>query len=82
MHGIAYVLGLTDAAGDWYLWWSGFFGNITIFAGVGAFIIHKNCHVQGCWRIGGHVGTCKKHRAAVSAGRELDRHAVSGPAPH
>lgn len=64
MHSIAYVLGLTDAAGDWYLWWSGFFGNITIFAGVGAFILHKNCHVQGCWRMGGHFGTCKKHRSS------------------
>lgn len=62
MHAVAYWLGLTDAAGPVYLFWSGFFGNVSIFAGVAAFVVHKNCHTAGCWRIGGHSGLCQRHR--------------------
>jgi hypothetical protein len=67
MHDIAWVLGLTNASGGWYLLWSGIFGDVTIFAALAIFLHHRNCHARGCWRIGRHPveGTpyvvCRRH---------------------
>lgn len=55
-------MGLTNASGPWYLFWSGIFGDVTIFAAV---TYHFNCHVSGCWRMGrlpvGDHKVCRKH---------------------
>ena len=48
------MLGTTNGSGRWYLWWSGMFGNLTIFAAVALFYRKHNCHVHGCLRIGSH----------------------------
>lgn len=52
MRGVAYWLGLTNPSGPVYLFWSGFFGDVTIFAAAVLFLRHKNCHRKGCWRLG------------------------------
>jgi hypothetical protein len=47
-------LGTTNGGGRGYLWWSGMFSNLTIFAAVIVFYRKHNCHVHRCWRIGSH----------------------------
>lgn len=47
-------LGTTNGSGRWYLWWSGMFGNLTIFAAVIIFYRKHNCHMGRCWRLGRH----------------------------
>jgi len=49
---LLHVLGVDDASGRWYLWWSGF-GSDLAYLGVGAGLARKlNCHEPRCWRIG------------------------------
>jgi len=48
-------LGTTNGDGRWYLWWSGMFGNLTVFAAVIVFYRKHNCPVHRCWRIGSHT---------------------------
>lgn len=63
---LSHILGLSDPNSAWYLWWSGFFGNLPIFAGVLIYYHKHNCHKKGCPRIGKHEidGTpyCSKHK--------------------
>lgn len=65
MRWVAHLLGLDNASGAWYLFWSGFFGDITIIGGVITLYHKHNCHAPRCWRIGKHQldGTpyCTKH---------------------
>ena len=66
MHWLQHWAGLDNGSGPIYLFWSGFFGDLTIFAGVIAVYRHKNCHTRGCLRIGKPLeGTpyllCHKH---------------------
>lgn len=75
LHGLAIWFGLNDGAGHSYLFWSGVGADITELAIVGG-LIHMarsaNCHVHGCWRIGGHPveGTpykvCRKHHPDIA----------------
>ena len=67
---LAHVLGLDDAAGHWYLWWSGAGSDVSELAIVGALVAQvrrHNCHVKGCPRVGRFLaeGTswrvCHKH---------------------
>ena len=66
IHEFLRILGLTDASGGWYLFWSGVFGDVTIF-GAGVLLYRKhNCHVHRCWRISRHVtpeghAVCRTH---------------------
>lgn len=78
MHLLAHLLGLDNASGGWYLWWSGFFGDIAIFGAATVFIRHRNCHVHHCWRIGrhpvqgtGHVVCRRHHPAGAPTHRDL-----------
>lgn len=63
---IGHLLGLDSASGPLYLFWSGFFGDLTIFAAVVYHVLKHNCHQDGCFRIGKHIvnGTpyCAKHK--------------------
>jgi hypothetical protein len=58
-------IGLSNASGSQYLFWSGFFGDVTIFAGIVIFYWKHTCHQNKCYRIGKHTpnGTpyCTKH---------------------
>lgn len=62
-------LGLDNASGPFYLFWSGFFGDVTIFAAGIALFFHHNCHVKGCPRWGKHKinGSpyCSKHKESL-----------------
>lgn len=63
---IGHLLGLDDAGGHWYLFWSGFGADIPILFGVLALLRKHNCHTRGCWRLGRHPGPdgatrCRRH---------------------
>ena len=70
MSWLPHVLGLDDASGSWYLFWSGCGSDITELAIIGGLINlarRHNCEIHGCWRVGrhrveptGHV-VCRKH---------------------
>lgn len=68
MHILLLILGLTNAAGPWYLFWSGFYAVLS--AGIAIFLILRkfNCHWEKCPRIawqphpnGTGVMLCRKH---------------------
>jgi len=72
MHGwfwhVLDFFGIVNEAGPGYGFWSGFAGDLTIFAAVIGWLWHHNCHVKGCWRLGHpHEGkvACRKHHAQV-----------------
>lgn len=62
-------LGLSNASGAPYLFWSGFFGDLTIFAAMVGFYFHRMCHDDRCHRWGRHTvdGSpyCKKHKPVL-----------------
>ncbi|MGB8652084.1 MAG: hypothetical protein WCD35_15645 [Mycobacteriales bacterium] len=77
------VLGTTNGGGRWYLWWSGMFSNLTIFAAVGVFYRKHNCHIHGCWRIGSHKAVdqhgvehvvCRTHHPDLGGKHRLQFH--------
>lgn len=66
--------GLTNGSGPQYLFWSGIFADLTIFAAAAVMAwraVHAaraaNCHTHGCWRVGTHPvdgtpwKTCRRH---------------------
>jgi hypothetical protein len=57
---LSHLFGLDDASGAWYLWWSGFFADVSIFGSLGALYKHHMCHVHRCWRVG-RVGVPGTH---------------------
>jgi hypothetical protein len=76
-------LGTTNGSGRWYLWWSGMFSNLTIFAALIVFYRKHNCHVHGCLRIGTHKAVdrdgvehvvCRTHHPDLGAGHRLESH--------
>jgi hypothetical protein len=84
-HWLLHVLGVDNVAGSWYGWWSGAgsdIGEITLIAGVAAFLRHKNCHVHGCLRIGRHpvAGTthtvCRRHHPDPAVREGLTAHHI------
>ena len=59
-----HVLGLDNASGRWYLWWSGFGSDLGELTIVAVILRHINCHAPGCWRPARHQlrGFCRKHK--------------------
>lgn len=59
-------LGLSNPSGAPYLFWSGFFSDVTIFAAAIGFYFHNVCHDERCHRWGRHKTDgspyCKKHK--------------------
>jgi hypothetical protein len=69
MHGLAHVLGLDSASGYWYLFWSGFGGDVAIIGALLASPVvywrHHECHEARCLRLGHPfegVVKCRRHR--------------------
>lgn len=66
MKWLGHVLGLDNASGHWYLFWSGFAGDLSYFGALAIVWRKFNCHTKGCWRIALHhsdgVAACPKHR--------------------
>ncbi len=68
-HFLLHWLGLDNASGAQYLFWSGIFGDVTIFAaGIGLYF-HNQCHDETCKRWGRHKVNgspyCKLHKTAT-----------------
>ena len=74
IHALAHVLGLDNASGPWYLWWSGIGADLSEIAVLGGLVgIYRrhNCEIHRCWRLGRH---------ATAAGHRLCRaHHPDGP---
>jgi hypothetical protein len=64
---LLHILGIDSSSSYWYGFWSGFGGDLTIFAAVIVWLRHKNCHVKGCPRLGRHPvegstwTVCRRH---------------------
>jgi hypothetical protein len=63
---LAHLLGLDDASGPWYLWWSGVAGNLSLIGAPYILWRHHNCEAHRCPRIGRHRTAaghrvCRKH---------------------
>ena len=61
LHTIGHILGLDNASGAWYLWWSGVGADLGILGAVVGAYRRVNCEVHGCWRLGRHA-TAAGHR--------------------
>lgn len=58
MHWLSHWLGLDDASGPIYLFFSGIFADLTylsVIGGMAALVRKHQCEVHGCWRMGKHV---------------------------
>jgi len=55
MHFLSHWLGLDNASGTTYLFWSGFFGDTVIFAAMLGLYFKHSCHTGHCWRIARHT---------------------------
>lgn len=66
-HWLSHWLGLDNASGSVYLWWSGLFGDVTILSIPIVLLRKHNCNIHKCWRLGRHAveGTtfkvCRAH---------------------
>jgi hypothetical protein len=71
MHWVSHWLGLDDASGPVYLWWSGFLGDVGLMATPIILLRRHQCHVYHCWRIGRHpvdgtpYSVCAAHHPSV-----------------
>lgn len=74
VHWLIHVLGLDDASGHWYLFWSGVGADISelaILGGIVAAYRKHLCHVGWCWRLGVHpvaetpYRACRRHHPTV-----------------
>jgi hypothetical protein len=82
-----HVLGLDNAAGPIYLFWSGFAGDLGLLGASYAVLRKHNCHVQGCPRVGRHkvAGTewvvCSRHHPddKPTAAQVAEQHAAAQP---
>jgi len=64
VHWWLHFFGLDSASGPAYLAWSGALsdlGEITLLAGLIAFLRHRNCEVKGCLRLGRHQTAAGHH---------------------
>jgi hypothetical protein len=88
-HWLEFWAGLTNASGPQYLFWSGIFADLTIFAAAVAVTfraIHAyraaNCHIHHCWRVGryevaaGHFRTCRRHHPDPQVRAGLSAHHI------
>ena len=49
-----HTFGLDDGSGAWYLFWSGIFGDTTLFAAALGLYWHHTCHLHRCPRLAKH----------------------------
>lgn len=72
-----HLYGGDNGSGPIYLWWSGFFSDVTIFAACVFALLKHNCHVKGCWRFR-HTAVDPEHgwRACPEHHSKGDQHGV------
>jgi hypothetical protein len=82
---LLHILGLDDASGRWYLWWSGVGADLGMLSAVYAVVRRLNCEITGCLRLGRHATaaghhTCRRHHPdgplTVEAAHAAHRRAV------
>lgn len=79
-HWFIHYTGVDDASGPWYAWWSGLFSDVGLFAALGIYAWHQNCHVKGCKRFktrpvdGTAYKACKRHHPAMPDGHITEDH--------
>lgn len=87
---LLHVLGIDDASGRWYAFWSGFgsdLGELAIVGGLATLVRKHNCHVKRCPRLGRHPveGTafvvCRRHHPEDSPTAEHVRRLYLGKRP-
>jgi hypothetical protein len=66
VHLLLHVLGLDDASGRWYLFWSGPGADLGILGAVYGLYRRHNCEIRRCPRLGLHLTAagarlCRKH---------------------
>lgn len=77
-----HLFGLDNAAGPWYLFWSGIAGsflvNLATFFLV--FYLHHTCHAGRCWRwakypaAGGAFKVCRHHHPDLDGAKPSGEH--------
>lgn len=71
MHLLLLIIGLTNASGPWYLFWSGFYSALTSITVLYIIARRYNCHWPKCPKIAwhqdpiGHLMYCKTHLPLV-----------------
>lgn len=87
---LLHVLGLDNASGPFYLWWSGSgadLGELAIVGGLVTVARKHNCHVKRCMRVGRYPveGTvfvvCRRHHPEDSPSAERVRRLYLGKRP-
>ena len=76
----AHFLGLDDSSSYWYLWWSGFAGDLGLIAAAIAILWKHNCPVKRCHRIGkyptpggsGYFVCSKHHPTGAPSAADID----------
>ena len=61
---MSHWLGLDNAGGPFYLWWSGIgsdLGELTIVVVLAGYLRKHNCEVHRCWRLGRHQTAAGQH---------------------
>lgn len=66
---LGYLLGLDDATGPFYLFWSGVGANLSVLGAVWVLLRKHQCHVHRCWRIArvpaGSYLVCHRHHPGL-----------------
>ena len=74
---VLHWIGVDNASGPWYLFWSGIFGDVAIFAAFVVGLRHMNCIVTGCKKLrtfpvaGTPWRCCKKHHPYIDQSNKL-----------
>lgn len=72
LHALYHWAGLDDGSGAWYLWWSGFCGDLVFLGAFFGLFRHFNCHARRCPRLGLHevpgteYKTCRRHHPVLA----------------
>jgi hypothetical protein len=61
VHLLLHVLGLDDASGRWYLWWSGVGADLGYLAVVAGLYRRHNCEIHRCPRLARHQTNAGHH---------------------
>lgn len=80
-HFLSHWLGLDNASGAVYLWWSGFVGDLGYLAIVATLLRRHQCEVNPCWRLarhstnGGHRVCARHHPEGAPTSQDvIDKH--------
>ena len=76
---LLHVLGVDDASGRWYLWWSGIGSDLAYLGIIWAVFRRLNCHQPRCPRLGRfpvegtQLHACHRHHPAPPARETIQK---------